>query len=40
MGLSVGGLIRRGGGDLYADQKKVSESIDIIRQNQNLYLNK
>ena len=40
MGLSVGGLIRRGGGCYMWVTKKVSERIAIVRQNENLYLRK
>ena len=39
MDLSAGGLIR-GRGGLYAGQKKASETTDMIRQNENLYLKK
>ena len=38
MALSVGGLIRREGGGLIAGQKKANETLDIIKQNENLYL--
>ena len=43
MGLSVGGLIHRGGGGGGAYmwiRKSVKEMTDIIRQNENLYLQK
>ena len=37
MGVSTGGLIR---GGLICESKKVSETTDIIRQNENLFLRK
>ena len=40
MGPSTGGLIRRGGGGLYAGKKKASEMTDTTRQNDNFYLTK
>ena len=39
MGLSAGGLTR-GWGELICGSKKASETTDIIRQNENLYLKK